>query len=85
MDTPKIQKFSNTVEFQLELAIEELLSEAYHEEKYEGILEIKWSFDKSKKESKLNVSSKHVLIVPKKKQENTVYFQITQGKGVKRL
>lgn len=85
MDTPKIEKFSNTISIQLDLAIEELLAEAYHEKKYNGIIEITWNLNKTKKEAKLEVSSKDLLIMPKKRQLNSLYFQVSQDRGVKKL
>jgi|JI10StandDraft_1071094.scaffolds.fasta_scaffold952540_2 hypothetical protein len=85
METPKIHKLSNTVDFQLELAIEELLSEVFHEDKYDGILEITWRIRNLKKETKVEVVSKKMAVVPNKRKEKAVYYHVSQEKGVKKL
>ncbi|NBP15561.1 hypothetical protein EBU95_14375 [bacterium] len=85
MQKTKKQKLEFTVTFQLERAIEELLSEAYHEEKYDGLLAISWNHDADSSKTNLSIQSKKIPAVPEKRQQNTVYFHICQGKGTKRL
>jgi len=85
MQKTKKQKLEFTVTFQLERAIEELLSEAYHEEKYDGLLAISWNHDVDSSKTNLSIQSKKIPAVPEKRQQNTVYFHVCQGKGTKRL
>jgi hypothetical protein len=85
MQKTKKQKLEFTVTFQLERAIEELLAEAYHDEKYDGMLAISWEHNADKSKTDLSIHSKKIPAIPEKRQPNTVYFHVCQGKGTKRL
>ena len=86
MDLTKKQKLQFTTEFELEKGIHEILSEVYHEEKYDGVIEIEWGHKaKSGKLLELWVRGNKIPAVPARRKEQAVYFHVSREKGVKKI
>jgi len=86
------EKLSYTIETQTQKAIEELLSDAFYIEKYEGFLDI-WPVEinleeqtKKNKVLKIEFQSKKVKSFGSPSEnKNAIRYHISQSKGVKRI
>lgn len=81
------EKLSYTIEVQTQKAIEELLSDAFYIEKYEGFLDI-WPKEINSQNNTLKIefqSKKVKSIASISEKPNAIRFHISQSKGVKRI
>ena len=84
------EKLSYTLEVQTQKAIEELLSDAFYVDKYEGFLDI-WPEEMKVDDNKTSVlkiefqSKKVKSIASPQEKPNAIRFHISQSKGVKRI
>jgi hypothetical protein len=85
MKKTKLQKLDFTFETQYEKAKNELLGDLYHDEKYEGVAAIVWNYTVKKTETAIEFRVKKIPAVPPKREKNTVYFILAQGKGAKQI
>jgi len=87
MDLTRKQKLQFTTEFELEKGIHEILSEIYHEEKYEGMIEIEWGHKQKQKKQQLElwIKANKIPAIPAKRKDCAVYFHVSREKGVKKL
>lgn len=78
------EKAVYTLRFQTQKAIDELLSEIYYSG-YSGFVQIWPEITKIKKKLVLEVKMEKYLLTPQNSKENSVRYQIIQGKGCKKI
>lgn len=78
------EKAVYTLKFQTQKAIDELLGELYYSG-YNGFVQIWPEITKKKKKLVLEIKLEKYTLIPEKSKEESVRYQIIQGKGCKKI